>query len=200
MGEESNQNMGKPPKKRDPDRKRRILSIIGKELRNYCGKHQFGVLITVVILFVIFLIAVIGKNFFGNTEVVIELYDKQFVIGHINNGIGTSIVLSLIEIATLPFLILNLMFSAQGSFENSQHDDSVDLKINALDKGIEKANKDINHNNEDIKIIRACLEQFKDEIVEEVKKSNKINTPNPPTIKGNNEISEDKNGEINPDK
>lgn len=207
MGQENNQITEKGPKKRGPDWKKKVISIISNWLRGYCGKHQFGVLITVTIIFSVFVVAVIYKNFWGDTNIIIELFDKQYVIGYVDSDFLSKVVLSLVEIATLPILILTLMFSAHGNFESSQHDNTVDSKIDALDKGIEKASEDINHNNEDIKqnnkdikIIRDCLEQFKDEIVDEVKKSNKANISNPPVVEGNNEINEDKNGEINPDK
>lgn len=209
MGQENNQNNERGPEQRGPDWKKRIISIISDWIHDTCGENQLVVLIIVAVIFFIFVGAVIYKNFWGDTNIVIELCNKQYVIGHINTDFWSKVILSFVEIATLPILILTLMFSAHGGFQSSKQDDLVNTELTGMNNDLKKTNEDIERNNKDIKQnnkdiheISKSLQQFKEDILSEVKNmilDKSLESPVNP-IEGSSNINEDKIGDINPDK
>lgn len=178
------------------------ISFVSQKIYKLCGNHQFAIFITVFFLFLVFVGFVVYKNFFGSTDIVIELYKGQIVAAHINTDGFSKFVLTLVEIATLPILILTLMFSAHGGFKNSQREDSVDNKFGYLNEEIRHNNDDIRHNNEDINRINENINHIKEDIVAEInKRIPSANLSEEIDIEIETQtINEDKIGGINPDK
>ena len=82
----------------------RPISWLSKKLADFCGIHQVATLIIVGIFFAIFLAFLILKNFFKNQA----------------SSDWVNVASFFVDFATLPLVVVTLMFTAHSSYEDSQ--------------------------------------------------------------------------------
>lgn len=80
------------------------VSWLSKKLADFCGIHQIATIVIVSIFFALFLSFLIIKNFFAAKVCDDLVYTASFFV----------------DFATLPLVVVTLMFTAHSSYEDSQ--------------------------------------------------------------------------------
>lgn len=96
------------------------INKISVLLYNFCGTYQLLALIIVIIFFVTFLALVIIKDFCGSTDFVFNLLGYKIEIGQNKYTTAINIASFFVDFATLPLVVVTLMFTAHGAFGDSQ--------------------------------------------------------------------------------
>lgn len=104
-------------------------------------------MILVVAIFLVFLGFVIHKDFFGVTNIIDVSFDGKNSYGKLIVDSCTSWASFFVDFATLPLLILTILFSAHGTFKDSQFQENEikkldEIQINISSLRVGQAEKD----------------------------------------------------------
>lgn len=121
------------------------ITKVSKSLFDFCGKKERTAFWIVVAFFVIAFVFILCKDFFAKTTVdisplleklSIENLEKEIVL---NTGIFSSLGALLVDFATLPLLLITIMFSMHGGYGNSK----LIISVNEIKADLENVKKNI---------------------------------------------------------
>ena len=95
------------------------ISFISNKIQYICGKHQLLTLVAVIALFSLFLYFIIYKNFIGIENIILKCMDKKILSFETNPSNLMKIASFLTDFASLPLLILTIMFSTTQDYTSS---------------------------------------------------------------------------------
>lgn len=113
-----------------------IINKMSKKLYNFCGTYQTLAIIIVVLFFVAFIGLVIIKDFFGCNGIRINFFGHNIEIGQAKLTGIINFATFLVDFATLPLVVITLMFTAHSGYGDSKLQNSVN-KIDATIEGVE---------------------------------------------------------------
>lgn len=116
------------------------LWYISHHLYEFCRLKQRKALKIVSVLFFVFIIFLAIKNF-SNTKITVEQVGNNIFEGTTINSTFSKVVSLLVDIATLPVLLLTILFSAYSSSENAQYQENQDAKLNSLNNTLNQLTK-----------------------------------------------------------
>lgn len=111
-----------------------VINHIADNLYKFCGTHQKFCIITVALFFATFLGLVIIKDFYEETDLsfAFDILGHHINIGSEHKDNAIKLATFLVDFATLPLVVITLLFSAHGDFKDSKHDNHVDNEFNEI--------------------------------------------------------------------
>lgn len=149
------------------------LSFLSRYLYEFCGKHQWISLITVILIFSVFLGLVIYKDFYSVTKITIASFDEMTANGSLYVDSKTSWATFFVDFATLPLLIITILFSAHGGFSNSQFQENEIKMLNEIQRKVSNFRVEQADNYEETIILRNNCDT---EVVQDVEFDKPINS------------------------